>query len=335
LMYQLVKEMENDIIKSQPKYVNMQMKYQILSAMFILRFDPIEKVATQAAQIWKSLVDAPVHILRMIIETLIKMVFDNIQAKHEELQDMGLSCMRGLVEKFGERIVNESLDIFEGYLEEATDLTQTSGINRVILNMAGAASHRLLLQIKQRLTSFADPFLVSEDDEIRELATRVFLTLFKRLGDAAYIQNILDVSFLQKVHILMQDKSNTKSKVEIEALIKSVTFMLDQAPDLRLEEKIMHLCGVPTHSLKTPLSIAQARMLRAIAPKVAPFVFTKKFYNTLFTALSDELTNDPLDIADYDKERMQALLMCFAELAACIPDHEYVAINDEIMSFHD
>ena len=109
--------MENDIIKSQPKYIDMQMKYKILSAMFILKFDPIDKVMIQAAQIWQSFIDAPVHILRMIIKTLIKMVFENIQSKHEELQEMGLACMRGLVEKFGERIVNESLDIFEGYLE--------------------------------------------------------------------------------------------------------------------------------------------------------------------------------------------------------------------------
>jgi len=57
---------------------------------------------------------------------------------------MGLACMRGLVEKFGERIVNESLDIFEGYLERTNDMSETSGINRVILNMASAASHRLL-----------------------------------------------------------------------------------------------------------------------------------------------------------------------------------------------
>ena len=41
--------MENDIIKSQPKYINMQMKYSILSGMFILKFDPIEKVQTQAS----------------------------------------------------------------------------------------------------------------------------------------------------------------------------------------------------------------------------------------------------------------------------------------------
>lgn len=49
LMYQLVKEMENDIIKSQPKFINVQMKCSILSAMFILKFDPIEKVQTQAS----------------------------------------------------------------------------------------------------------------------------------------------------------------------------------------------------------------------------------------------------------------------------------------------
>jgi len=132
------------------------------------------------------LVDAPVHILRMIIEVLIKMVFDNIQSKHEELQEMGLSCMRGLVEKFGERIVNESLDIFESYLEKSTDINQTSGINRVILNMSGAASHRLLLQIKPRLIHFADPFLVNDGDSIRELSAKVFMTIFKRLGDQTY-----------------------------------------------------------------------------------------------------------------------------------------------------
>ena len=122
----------------------------------------------------------------MIIETLIKMVFDNIQSKHEELQEMGLSCMRGLVEKFGERIVNQSLDIFESYLEQSSDLHQTSGINRVILNMSKAASHRLLHQIKPRLVAFADPFLISDDDKIRELSAKVFLTIWRRLGDPVY-----------------------------------------------------------------------------------------------------------------------------------------------------
>jgi len=57
LMYQLVKELENDIIKAQPKYLSMETKHQILSSMFILRYDLIEAVKTQAGQIWKSIVD--------------------------------------------------------------------------------------------------------------------------------------------------------------------------------------------------------------------------------------------------------------------------------------
>ena len=96
--------------------------------------------------------------------------------------------MRGLVEKFGERIVNQSLDIFESYLEQATDLHQTSGISRVILNMSAAASHRLLYQIRPRLITFADPFLISDDDKIRELSAKVFLTIWKRINDPVYTQ---------------------------------------------------------------------------------------------------------------------------------------------------
>ena len=43
--------------------------------MFLLKYDPVDKVMMQAGTIWKSMVDAPVYILRMIIETLIKMMF--------------------------------------------------------------------------------------------------------------------------------------------------------------------------------------------------------------------------------------------------------------------
>ena len=44
-MYQLVKELENDVIKSQPKYISIETKQEILSSMFTLRYDIIERVA--------------------------------------------------------------------------------------------------------------------------------------------------------------------------------------------------------------------------------------------------------------------------------------------------
>lgn len=49
LMYQLVKELENDIIKLQPKYISIEIKHEILSSMFILKYDSVERVAIQSA----------------------------------------------------------------------------------------------------------------------------------------------------------------------------------------------------------------------------------------------------------------------------------------------
>ena len=58
----------------------------------------------------------------MVIKDLIRLSFDIIQSDSLELSEMGLNCMRGLVEKFGEKLVSESLDILELYLERATEL---------------------------------------------------------------------------------------------------------------------------------------------------------------------------------------------------------------------
>jgi hypothetical protein len=78
------------------------------------------------------------------------MDFQIITNEHAELQEMGLSCMRGLVEKFGEKLVNQALDILENYLLTAAD-TQAVGICKTMLNMAEAASMKLLPTIKERL----------------------------------------------------------------------------------------------------------------------------------------------------------------------------------------
>jgi hypothetical protein len=52
--------------------------------------------------------------------------------------------MRGLVEKFGEKLINKALDIFEGLLEKATDSSQAVGVCQIIFNMASASAIRLL-----------------------------------------------------------------------------------------------------------------------------------------------------------------------------------------------
>jgi len=85
LMYQLVKELENDVIKSQPKYVSIETKNEILASMFILKYDIIDRVATQAAQIWKNIIDNQLKLLKSIIHVLSKQIFDLVQNENLEL----------------------------------------------------------------------------------------------------------------------------------------------------------------------------------------------------------------------------------------------------------
>ncbi len=46
LMYQLIKELENDIGKLQPKFITVEQKNSILASLFILKYDTVERVAT-------------------------------------------------------------------------------------------------------------------------------------------------------------------------------------------------------------------------------------------------------------------------------------------------
>jgi hypothetical protein len=222
LMYQLVKELENDIIKAQPKYVDMDTKYKILSSMFILKYDLIEKVHTQAGQIWKSLVDNQLIVLKQVIDTLIEIVFNIIQSSSYELQEMGLACMRGLVEKFGEKLVGRALDIFEHLLDVATDSQQTIGICKVMFNMVSAATHRLLTAIAPRMITILEDNLSDSSDEIREWSSKVFITMFQRQPDKNFIEPTLDKVILHKLKKYVRENKQE----EADRLIRSLKMMI-------------------------------------------------------------------------------------------------------------
>jgi len=44
--------------------------------------------------------------------------------------------MRGMVEKFGEKLINQAIDIFEQLIEKARSNEQTTGVIQVMFNMA-------------------------------------------------------------------------------------------------------------------------------------------------------------------------------------------------------
>jgi hypothetical protein len=92
---------------------------------------------------------------------------------------MGLSCIRGIVEKMGEKLVINSIEIFEELLNQSSqEASKLVGICRVMFNMAQAASFRLLQTISPRIVAIIDPYMSHESNEIRDYSSKVFTLLF-------------------------------------------------------------------------------------------------------------------------------------------------------------
>lgn len=82
---------------------------------------------------------------------------------------------------------------------------------------------------------------------------------------------------------------------------------------MKLEDRLLVLCDI--NDKKTPFTIAQARIIKALGSVFAGKVFTKKFYYSVLVALQEELSSKTID----NPERIQYVLMAYAEVIANIP----------------
>ena len=237
---------------------------------------------------------------------------------------MGLACMRGMVEKFGEKLVSRALDIFERLLDMATESNQTVGICKVLFNMTQASTFRLLTVISPRMISILEDNLSSEIPEIREWSAKVFITMFSRQSDKNFIEPTLNkVIFFKLKKYVRENKQD-----EADRLIVSLKMMISSTGDLRLEDRLLKLCEITKKD--EPFSVAQSQVLRAIAPFIAPKVFHKAFYQTVLVALNDELQVPEID----DKDRIKHVLMAYTELITSIPEVDAKLVEEEINKFY-
>ena len=116
--------------------------------------------------------------------------------------------------------------------------------------MAAAAPTKLLTDMRNRFIGIMDPNLSNESEEIRLLSSKVFITVFSKVNDLQYIISTLDKSIHKKLHYyIIQNK-----KEGADLLIWTLKDMLKAAPELRIEDKLINLCGVQNH--EEPLTIA-------------------------------------------------------------------------------
>jgi len=119
--------------------------------------------------------------------------------------------MRGMVEKFGEKLINQAIDIFEQLIEQSSNQQSTVGVIRVMFNMAQAATYRILTHISPRIVVIVENHLSSDQEEIQEVSAQVLITLFQRQPDKTFIDPILEKSFMHKLKSFMQEKQEDEA----------------------------------------------------------------------------------------------------------------------------
>lgn len=97
------------------------------------------------------------------------------------------------------------------------------------------------------------------------------------------------MSILQKLKQLTRDNN----EVEAQRLIKTLQYLVEKAPDLKIENRMLVLCDI--NDKKALFSIAQARIIRALASTFAAKVFTSRFYYQVLIALQEELNAPVID----------------------------------------
>jgi hypothetical protein len=154
---------------------------------------------------------------------------------------MGLNCLRGICEKFGDKFVGEIIDILEGYMDHATSMQQTIAVTKSYYNMAFASPIRLITDLRLRFLAVIDVNIASENEEIRSLTAKIICIVLQKTFEPIFMTQTLEKHFLKKLNDLLSIDQFSKEADLIVLTFKET--LKEQAPELKLEDKIIRLCN--------------------------------------------------------------------------------------------
>jgi hypothetical protein len=131
---------------------------------------------------------------------------------------------------------------------------------------------------------------------------------------------------MRKLNTLSQ---NGQQK-EIDLLVISMKKMIKKSIDLRLQDRLLSLCG--TDGKTTPFTLVQAIIIKAIAPVISSKIFSKRIYYVVLRGLNEELEAKVLRT---DEETTQAMLHSYAEILSGTTKIDQQQSHDEIEKFYD
>ena len=174
------------------KYLDADLKNDILTALYILKCDPVERVSLEASRTWQIYVDNQPKILKATINVLIPRAIHFLGENNEELHEIGRSSLRSLVVKFGDKLVPDLLSYFEEKIEgEGTSIFVVSGVCSGLFEIVDGASLETIEPFRKRVIALVTPLFLHDTREIRQKSHDIFCSLAKTLASPTFLKDFL------------------------------------------------------------------------------------------------------------------------------------------------
>ncbi|KAI9299159.1 ARM repeat-containing protein [Neoconidiobolus thromboides FSU 785] len=203
----------------------------ILSGLFIIRFDVSPKVRQVASAIWHMIVVNTPRTLKEILPIFLEQVLTYIISPHFDLEHMSKASLSDLVRKLGDNGLKEIMPIINQRFESTEFEVRQSACLALseIINVLGKSGAEDFLDITTNAVLKA---LCDESSEVRETATKTFISLSNSIGPVA-------VDFI--LESLLKGLSSKGNPNSLEAL----RCLVSVRPGLVLPSAIAHLCVAP------------------------------------------------------------------------------------------
>ena len=183
---------------------------EVLAALYIVRADVSITVRQSALQVWKAVVANTPRVLLEIIAVLVEQLIAKLASPLEDLRVVAGRSLGELVRKLGDRVLPKVVPHLRAQLrladaaaaaggdrEDAEAMKQ--GVCLGLVEILGAASRAQVEAYIGTLVPALQTALCDRSDDVRALAAKGFMTLFKNIGPRA-VDDVVP-TLLARLHV--------------------------------------------------------------------------------------------------------------------------------------
>jgi len=234
---------------------------EVISCIYILSFDQIERVSFTASSAWQIFVEkrqgrhlcAPFNDSEAALSVLIAEMISVISSEYQEVTRTGNRTLNSLMGKIFNKLMDQSLDVVrKAFTEENFD----KAIKKFnyFLSVVEACDDNIV-KYQPQIEALIGKMMIHDNIEVKEMSSEVFKALKKTISNDDFVKDFIKAYFC-----------STENSDGPELLEKKVTFLeaLIADPFLQVCPILTNLCLNPKET-DSSLFLNRAKLLRLVS----------------------------------------------------------------------